>query len=128
MSTQRKTSTRLVWFEIPADDMERAKAFYGDLFGWKINAFPTVKDYWHIDTGGGGETPDGGLMRRRQPEQPVTNYINVESVARFSTKVRKLGGRICVSKTAVPQCGYFAVCQDPEGNVFGLWEMNKNAK
>src|SRR5205807_1530898 len=52
------------WFEIPADDVERAKKFYGDLFGWKINPFPGGGDYWHIDTGGADESPDGALKGR----------------------------------------------------------------
>jgi predicted enzyme related to lactoylglutathione lyase len=52
----------------------------------------------------------------------------VDSVAGFSKKIEKLGGKICMAKTAVPQMGYFAVCQDTEGNAFGLWESDANAK
>jgi uncharacterized protein len=63
MSTQTKTKAKsqkkngaspsIVWFEIPADNVERAQTFYRKLFGWKINKFPgpTVKPYWLIDTG-----------------------------------------------------------------------------
>src|SRR5437870_9716366 len=92
----------IVWFEIPADDIARAKKFYGGLFGWKINAFPGMSDYLHIDTGGADASPDGAVMARKQPEQSVTNYILVPSVDKFSAKVKKLGGKICTSKTAVP--------------------------
>jgi uncharacterized protein len=87
-----------------------------------------MTDYWHIDTGGGDDTPDGGLMKRKHPEQPITNYVNVASVDEAATKVQKLGGKICKPKTAVPQMGYFAVCQDTEGNEFALWEKNDSAK
>ena len=138
MSTQRKTKTSdvkrgltagsIVWFEIPADNPERAKKFYGSLFGWKIEKFPGVTDYWHIDTGGGDDTPDGGLMARKHPEQPITSYINVSSVDESAAKVEKLGGKICKPKTAVPQMGYFAICQDTENNTFALWESNARAK
>jgi hypothetical protein len=136
MSTQTKTQSNekegcaasLVWFEIPADNPERAKAFYGALFGWKIELFPGMADYWHIDTGGGDGTPDGGLMKRKHPEQPITNYVNVASVNEAAAKVQKLGGKICKPKTAVPQMGYFAICQDTEGNEFALWEKNDSAK
>jgi bleomycin resistance family protein len=76
-----RTMPSIVWFEIPADNPERAKKFYGSLFGWKIDKFPGVTDYWHIDTGGGDDTPDGGLMARKHPEQPITNYVNVKSVS-----------------------------------------------
>jgi predicted enzyme related to lactoylglutathione lyase len=45
-----------------------------------------------------------------------------------AAKVEKLGGSICTPKTAVPQMGYFVICQDPENNTFALWEKNDNAK
>jgi len=126
--SKKKTAANIVWFEIPADDVGRARKFYSALFGWKINQFPGMADYWHIDTGGADNTPDGGMMTRKHPEQPITNYINVPSVTKFMAKVKKLGGEVCMPKTAVPQMGYFAVCQDTEKNTFALWEMNPKAK
>jgi predicted enzyme related to lactoylglutathione lyase len=138
MSTQAKPKARqakksksaagIVWFEIPADNIERARKFYGGLFGWKIEQFPGVPDYWHIDTGGGDDTPDGGMLPRKHATQPITNYVNVESVARAAAKVEKLGGKIMKPKTAVPQMGYFVICRDSEGNEFALWERNERAK
>ena len=123
-----KTPASIVWFEIPADNVERAKKFYSELFGWKIEKFPGGMDYWHIDTGGSDDSPDGGMMPRKHPQQPITNYVLVASVNEAATKVQKLGGTICMSKTAVPQMGYFAVCQDTEDNMFALWERNEKAK
>jgi uncharacterized protein len=136
MSASAKTSPKktnkpaasVVWFEIPADNVARAKKFYSALFGWKIKAFPGMKDYLHIDTGGKDASPDGGLMARKHPAQPITQYISVPSVTNAIAKVTKLGGKICVPKTPVPTMGYFAVCQDTENNTFALWEMNPGAK
>jgi len=129
MSTsENKQAASITWFEIPADDVERAKKFYGDLFGWKIERFPGPQEYWHIDTGGGDDTPDGALKKRKQPQEPLVNYVSVNSVTEFSKKIEKLGGKICMAKTAVPQMGYFAVCQDTEGNPFGIWQTDPNAK
>ena len=134
MSTaKKKAATSIIWFDIPADDLERAKKFYSALFGWKIAPFPGVtspeaQNYLHIDTGGPDASPDGGLMKRMHPQQPITNYIAVPSVTTFMAKVRKLGGKACVPKTAVMQMGYFAVCKDTEGNTFALWERNEKAK
>ena len=125
---QSKPSANIVWFEIPADSPERAKKFYSSLFGWKINVFPGMPDYWHIDTGGGDDTPDGGLMTRKHAQQPITNYIYVPSISKFSAKVEKLGGKIMKSRTAVPGMGYFAICRDTENNEFALWERNQKAK
>ena len=130
MSTQTKTEAHsIVWFDIPADDVERAKSFYSALFGWKIEKFPGPMDYWHIDTGGADDTPDGGLLKRQNPgQQGITSYVSVASVDDSAAMVEKLGGKICMPKTAVPQMGYFVICQDPENNTFALWEMNESAK
>ena len=135
MSTKKKgkIAASLVWFEIPADDLDRAKTFYSKLFGWKIAPFPgmTTPDghnYLHIDTGGPDASPDGGMMKRMHEDQPITAYISVPSVAKAAAKVKQLGGKICVEKTAVPQMGYFSVCFDTEGNIFALWERNEKAK
>ena len=129
----KETTPSIVWFEIPADNVERAKSFYGALFGWKIERFPgpaqQLTEYWHIDTGGGDDTPDGGLMKRQHPQhQGITNYVAVASVDESAAKVQKLGGTICMPKTAVPQMGYFVLCQDTEHNMFALWEKNESAK
>ena len=119
----------IVWFEIPADDVERAKSFYSALFGWKIDRLPGPMEYWRIDTGGSEDSPDGGLLKRQNPQpQGITNYISVASADESAAKVEKLGGKICMPKTAVPEMGYFVICQDPENNTFALWERSESAK
>jgi len=126
--TKKSTVASIVWFEIPADKPDRAKTFYGKLFGWKINPFPAMPDYQHIDTGGADASPDGGLMKRLHPGQTITTYVLVPSVTRHMAKVEQLSGRICKPKTAVPGMGYFAICNDTENNTFAIWEMNSKAK
>ena len=117
------------WFEVPADDLNRAKKFYQSMFGWKFAKLPAaINNYWHIDTGGPDASPDGGMMPRMHPQQPITNYVSVPSVTKAAAKVEKLGGTVCKPKTAVPGMGYFAICLDTEGNTFALWEMNERAK
>jgi hypothetical protein len=130
-SPKKKTAASIVWFEIPADDLTRAKAFYTKLFGWKMTPFPGMpggKQYFHIDTGGADASPDGGMMSRNYSREPITNYIMVPSVSKAAAKVEKLGGKICKPKTAVPQMGYLVVCEDTEGNTFALWERSEKAK
>jgi uncharacterized protein len=129
MSTaKKKVSANVVWFDIPADNIGRAKKFYSSLFGWKIKPIPKMPDYLHIDTGGHDKSPDGGMMARKHPEQGIVNYISVESIDKSAAKIEKLGGSICVPKTPVPGMGHFAICQDTEKNTFALWEMNSKAK
>lgn len=133
-TTKRKTRiaqipASICWFEVPADDLNRAQKFYKGMFGWTFNKLSAaINDYWHIDTGGPDASPDGGMMPRMHPQQPITNYISVPSVVNSAAKVEKLGGTICKPKTAVPGMGYFAICLDTEGNTFALWEMNERAK
>lgn len=125
----KKAAASVVWFEVPADDIQRAQKFYGSLFGWTFAKIPTaIHDYWHIDTGGKDASPDGGLMPRMHPAQAITNYVAVPSVSKAATKVQKLGGTICKPKTAVPGMGHFVICEDTEGNTFALWEVNPRAK
>ena len=137
MSTQTKSKSQqsdaspgVVWFEIPADNVERARTFYGKLFGWKIEKFPgpTTKPYWLIDTGNDDPSRNGGLLERQFPQHTITNYIAVSSADKAAAKVEKLGGEICMGKTAVPKMGYFIICNDTENNQFALWEVDENAK
>jgi uncharacterized protein len=125
----------LVHFEVPADDVERSRKFYTDLFGWKIEKWPGTGagdlQYWTVtttDDKGNKASLGGGMMKGQNPQQQITNFIDVKSVDEYSSKVEKLGGKVVVSKMAVPGMGYFAVCHDTENNSFGLWESNESAK
>ncbi len=113
----------IVHFEIPADDLKRAKTFYTKLFGWKIEDVPGM-DYTMIDTYG----LNGGMMKRMHPDQGITDYFGVPSVDEYSARVEKLGGKILVPKMAVPGMGYFVICADTENNAFGIWESDHSAK
>ena len=129
----------IVHFEIPADDTTRAKKFYADLFGWKMEKWSgkdgenssSNMEYWVIkttDDKGDKALIGGGLMKRQDPQQQITNFIDVNSVNEYSSKIEKLGGKVVVSKMAVPGMGYFAVCRDTENNSFGIWETDERAK
>ena len=120
----------IVHFEIPADELERAKKFYAELFSWKIEKYPGSMEYWMITTTNekGEKAIDGGMMKRQNPQQPITAYIDVPSIDEYAGKVEKLGGKVIVPKTAIPDVGYFAVCLDTENNSFAIWENDKNAK
>ena len=116
------------WFEIPADDLQRARKFYSELFGWSIeeSKASSLKDRMTIKTGN-GDAISGSLTKRQRPGQTIVNYIDVSSTDRYIAKILHLGGKVLVSKTAVPGMGYFVVCEDTEENAFGIWENDLNA-
>jgi predicted enzyme related to lactoylglutathione lyase len=124
MEKESKNPT-IVHFEIPADDVERARKFYSTLFGWKIEKPEGEMDYWMISTSGDNSDKSslgGGMMKRKDPHQPNLNYIGVPSIDEYSKKVKELGGKVVMPKTEVPGYGLFAVCSDTENNAFALWE------
>ena len=120
----------ILHFNIPADNLERAKKFYTELFGWKIEKLPGPMEYYSISTTTekGEEGVGGGMAKRDNPYDRITNYVDVPSVDEYLTRVEILGGKIVLPKTAIPGFGYLAVCIDPEKNTFGLWETDLDAK
>jgi uncharacterized protein len=66
-------------------------------------------------------------MKRQEQHQYITNFIDVNSVDEYSSKIEKLGRKVAVPKMAVTGMGYFAVCHDTENNSFGIWESNNSA-
>jgi predicted enzyme related to lactoylglutathione lyase len=119
---------RVVHFEIPTEDPQRAAAFYKKAFGWKIEKWPGPMEYWMVNTGSDG-TPgiNGGLMRKGDVTA-TTNTIGVESVDNAISAVTHAGGKLITPKTPIPTVGYFAYCQDTEGNLFGVMQSDPNAK
>ena len=118
----------IVHFEIPSDNVERAKKFYNDLFGWKMEKMPGPMEYWMFATvnSKGERTIGGGVMERKMPNEPITIYIGVDSVNEYAKNVEKLGGKVIKPKTEVTGYGWFVVCMDTENNIFALWEANTN--
>ena len=120
----------IVHFDLPADDPERAKTFYSSLFGWTYESVPTFPDFSMIATTDNDGSPGvgGDLGKRETPDQKIVNYIGVSSIDSTLKEVARLGGKILVPKTAVGEFGYMALCEDTEGNTFGLWEENPEAE
>jgi hypothetical protein len=84
----------IVHFEIPADDVERAQAFYGQLFGWEFSTPPGFPDYWTFDAGDPEVDAGGGLMARESFQQAgLVTYFGVESVDDAVAKVEELGAK-----------------------------------
>ncbi|MBT8185271.1 MAG: VOC family protein [Eudoraea sp.] len=119
----------IVHFDISAHDVLRAKNFYEKLFGWKIKKYPGGPvEYYLIETLAktGQKGLSGGIAKREQAYQQITNFVEVASIDEAISKVKELGGEIVQSKSAIPNIGFIAGCKDTEGNIFGLMEVKED--
>ena len=123
--------TNIAYFEIPADNVERAKKFYNALLGWKIEPTKSMGDpakmkamqYQDVVTGDAKEgTMNMGGMYRRQMTEQIMNYVMVDDIDQAIAKVQKLGGKIVVPKMEIKGVGWTVIIQDTEGNALGLWK------
>jgi predicted enzyme related to lactoylglutathione lyase len=119
---------RIVHFEIPADNPERAVKFYQKVFNWKIEKWAGPMDYWMVTTGEDKQLGINGGITARANLAATTNTVDVPSVDSFLKKITEAGGKVVMPKTAVPGIGYMAYCADTEGNVFGLMQNDPSAK
>ena len=120
---------RPIHFDLTVDNPERAMKFYGDIFGWKFKKWDGPMEYWMTTTGDEKEPGiNGGLSKRGEQSMPNMNTIGVPSVEKHSKMIEEGGGKILMPKMAIPGIGWFATCQDPEGNTFGIIEQDPNAK
>jgi predicted enzyme related to lactoylglutathione lyase len=124
-------SGKVVHFEIPFDDGDRAHKFYGETFGWQLEPVSGM-DYTMAMTGPNdperGPTEPGfiqGGMFKRSVEFPAkapTIVIDVPSVDEALRKVEAAGGKTATERTAVGDMGFAGYFTDTEGNLIGLWE------
>lgn len=120
----------IVHFDITAEDPERAKKFYEELFEWKIDLIPGPENYYLIETKdlSGVKGIGGGIAKRQSSQEAViTNFIDVISVDEMLEKIVRFGGKIIQSRQPVPGFGFLAVCADTEENVFGIFQEDKRA-
>ena len=107
-------------FEIPVKDKARAKAFYGEVFGWKFHDVPEM-DYTLFQTP--GSPVGGGLFTPSEhvPEK-VINYLLVDSIEQAAKQVEAYGGKSVGPKVEVPGHGSLMHILDSEGNLIALWQ------
>jgi len=118
----------IIHFEIPAQDVDKLKSFYENLFGWKIVKTPgDFMEYWVIQTvptddKGMPMRPgvNGGMYKKQSESNIPVNYIRVEDIDKALNDVVKLGGKVTMGKQEVPGIGYVAQIRDPEGNPIAM--------
>ena len=127
---------KVVHFEIPANDLNRAKQFYSSTFGWQLEDWPMPDGSVYVGarTVGVDEATrmpkepgaiNGGLMQRSADVPAPVLAMDVSSVDEYVKKVEAAGGKVVRPKMQVGDMGYYAYVADTEGNVIGLWETIK---
>jgi predicted enzyme related to lactoylglutathione lyase len=121
-------SGRVVHFEIPFDDQERATAFYGEAFDWKLDAMPEMS-YVLATTGPSDQGPpsepgfiNGGMLERGLPVGGPVLVLDVDDIDATLETVERLGGTTVSGKQPVGEMGFSAYFKDTEGNLMGLWQ------
>ena len=116
-------------FEIYAgDDPNELAGFYKELFDWQIDKAPGI-DYFQIQTG----PPEAGGIRGGLLKRPIegprswVHYVAVDSLDEMVERVQSLGGKLVRAKAAVPKIAWYAVVEDPEGNIFAMWQADATA-
>ena len=119
---------RVVHFEVPFDDGDRAQDFYREVFGWQIQPMPEM-DYTIVSTGPSGEQGPtepgyigGGMFQRQAPNSNPVIVINVDDIDDTLAHVEKNGGSTVTAKMPVGEMGFAAYFSDSEGNMMGLWQ------
>ncbi|GAA1380086.1 VOC family protein [Peribacillus frigoritolerans] len=129
---------RIVHFEIHVNDMERAKTFYGEVFGWSFQDWSGYAGmpYFGAVTGDENEHGIDGALMQRQSAPPETHQalnafactIGVENYDLTEAKIIENGGKLAMPKFALPGMAWQGYYIDPEGNTFGIHQPDVNAK
>ncbi len=120
---------KVVHFEIPFDDKQRAMNFYGEAFGWKLTDMAgmdyVMAESVAVDEKRRPKEPgaiNGGLFQRPKEAPHPVIYVSVASIDQSLKKVQAAGGKVVTPKTPIPGMGAYARVTDSEGNVVGLFE------
>lgn len=129
---------RLVHFEVHVDDMERAKKFYGVVFGWSFQDWSEYAGmpYYGAVTGNEKEPGINGALMQRQGPPPVANQtlngyactMGVEDYDAAEARILENGGTVALPKYALPGMAWQGYYKDTEGNIFGIHQPDANAK
>jgi predicted enzyme related to lactoylglutathione lyase len=111
-------------FEVAVRDLDRAASFYEELFGWTVED-ERMEGYRLVRTTDDGI--GGGLLKLPEGVFPyVTIYVGVDDLVASLHKAEELGGKVVVEPMPIPGVGSFAMFQDPDGVMMGLFEEKED--
>ena len=124
---------KVVHFEIPAEDVERAQEFYKKVFGWDVEKAGEMP-YWIAKTVECDENNmpkemgaiNGGILKKDEVNDPGSSnpviVIKVNNIEEYSKKIEDAGGTIVLAARTVMDMGLYSRVKDPEGNTIGIWQ------
>ena len=116
--------SKVVHFEIPADDTARAREFWGSLFDLEFRTYEGPVEYHMFQN---DDQTGGGIFPRTEAgEQGLLTYFGTADIDAATARVAELGGT-AEEKMPVPGMGWFARAQDTEGNAFAFWQTDESA-
>jgi predicted enzyme related to lactoylglutathione lyase len=111
------------WLDLMTPDLEAAQKFYGGLFGWTFTVGPPETLYYTMCKLNGKNVAGMGKQPEGPPVPTVWNlYFLSKDIEETTRQIIEKGGKIVVKPHDVMDEGRMAVCADPTGAVFGLWE------
>jgi predicted enzyme related to lactoylglutathione lyase len=116
------------WIDSAQPDPQAAARFYGDLFGWEFEdrAPADVPERYFIASLAGGVVGAIGSARDDAPPTPVwSTYVAVDSADETADRVKRAGGSVLTAPSDVLDAGRTAVCSDPQGAVFSVWQPGR---
>jgi hypothetical protein len=115
---------KIVHFELPASDVDRAVGFWNGLFSWKIGE--SMSDQFDYRMFQNAEGQGGAVMASESGGGHMVVYFDTDDIEASIARVRELGGT-AGDKQPVPTHGWFAACKDTEGTEFSLWQNDPTA-
>lgn len=126
-----KVETRLAgtpaWFDLMTPDLEGARKFYGELFGWNFLVGKPEMGYYTMCRLGDANAAGMGLRPKDAPYPTAWSiYFKSDDINASVAAVKANGGQVTMGPLDVSGEGHMAVCMDPTGAVFGFWQYGRH--
>lgn len=125
MNNNKNHMSKIIHFEIPAEDPDRVGRFYKEAFDWEISKYKG-SDYWLVMAGSKEEKYGiNGAIYKKGMENVTMITISVENLKETMGKVKRAGGEISGEIMDIPEVGLFAYGKDVEGTPFGMLQVSQ---
>ena len=119
------------WIDLATTDVDGARAFYADLFGWEYEENPTDQGSAYVMARREGHAAAGMMVQAAEQQEmglpPMWNsYVSVDDIEATVAKVETAGGKVMAPPFDVMDAGIMAVIVDPTGGVISLWQAKEH--